>query len=67
MKISVANNSGFCFGVKKAIEVAEEIASKNNGKTYVHGQLVHNEKVVENLGKKGLVFSDQIEDGMVYK
>ena len=29
MKISVARNSGFCFGVRRAIQIAEEVAGKN--------------------------------------
>ena len=61
--IKVAKNSGFCFGVKKAIEIAEEVASKSDGQpTYVLGQLVHNERVIGDLEKKGIVFIDNIND-----
>ncbi len=59
--IKVAKNSGFCFGVKKAIEIAEEVAEKN-GKTYVLGQLVHNERVIADLENKGIVFVDDINE-----
>ena len=63
VEIKVAKNSGFCFGVKKAIEIAEEVAQNNNGKlTYVLGQLVHNERVINDLEKKGIVFVDNIRD-----
>tara|TARA_Y100000310_G_scaffold78181_1_gene74806 strand:- start:4775 stop:5713 length:939 start_codon:yes stop_codon:yes gene_type:complete len=63
MEISVAKHAGFCFGVKKAIDVAEETAAKNDGdKTYVHGQLVHNERVIDDLQKKGIEFVDDIKD-----
>ena len=62
MKIMVAKHAGFCFGVKKAIEIAEETALKNNDKTYVYGQLVHNERVIEDLQNKGIEFADNIED-----
>ena len=68
MEIKIAKNSGFCFGVKKAIEVAEEVAKNNKGKTYVHGQLVHNEKVINDLGNKGIVFVEnlaEIPDGAI--
>jgi|SRR3989338_2720708 len=58
--IKVAKHAGFCFGVKKAIEIAEQVASKNSGKTYVLGQLVHNEKVIKNLENKGMVFVNGI-------
>src|SRR3989338_790926 len=72
MEIMVAKHAGFCFGVKRAIGIAEKVASKNaaepgaNGagkeKTYVYGQLVHNERVIEDLERKGIEFADRIED-----
>src|SRR3989338_5218233 len=63
MEIMVAKHAGFCFGVKKAIEIAEETAAKNKGKkTYVYGQLVHNERVIDDLQKKGIEFVDDIEN-----
>src|SRR3989338_6109585 len=60
--IKVAKHAGFCFGVKKAIEIAEEVAQNNTEKTYVYGQLVHNEKVIKDLEDKGLVFVENIND-----
>lgn len=63
MQITVAKHAGFCFGVKKAIDVAEETAAKNkDGKTYVYGQLVHNERVIEDLERKNIEFVENIED-----
>jgi len=59
----VAKHAGFCFGVKKAIDIAEETAARNEGKkTYVYGQLVHNERVIDDLQKKGIEFVDEIEN-----
>ena len=62
MEIMVAKHAGFCFGVKRAIDIAEEVASKNKDKTYVYGQLVHNERVIDDLQKKGIEFVDSIEN-----
>ena len=62
LTIKVAKHAGFCFGVKKAIEIAEEVAQNNRGKTYVYGQLVHNEKVINDLEDKGIVFVEDIND-----
>ena len=63
MEIMVAKHAGFCFGVKKAIEIAEETASKNkDSKTYVYGQLVHNERVIDDLQSKGIIFAESIEE-----
>ena len=62
MEIKVAKHAGFCFGVKKAIEIAEEVAQNNKGKTYVYGQLVHNEKVINDLENKGIIFVENINE-----
>lgn len=62
MQIKVAKHAGFCFGVKRAIEIAENVAQSNKGKTYVYGQLVHNEKVIRDLEGKGLVFAGNINE-----
>ena len=61
MQIKIAKHAGFCFGVKKAIEIAEEVA-QNNKETYVLGQLVHNEKVISDLRNKGVVFIENINE-----
>jgi len=62
MEIKVAKHAGFCFGVKKAIEIAEEVAKSNKEKTYVYGQLVHNEKVIKDLEKKGVIFVEDMNE-----
>src|SRR3989344_3943731 len=62
MEIKVAKHAGFCFGVKKAIEIAEEVAHGNKASTYVLGQLVHNEKVIKNLEGKGIIFVENIAE-----
>ena len=46
MKIELAENYGFCFGVKRAIKIAEENV---NASTY--GALIHNSKEIERLEK----------------
>jgi len=44
MKIQLAENYGFCFGVKRAIKIAEE---NKNSSTY--GPLIHNSKEIARL------------------
>jgi len=46
MKIQLAENYGFCFGVKRAIKIAEE---NKNAATY--GPLIHNSKEIARLDK----------------
>ena len=53
MKVKLAEPSGFCFGVERAVSgVYEKIESGNP--IYTYGPVVHNETVVEDLEKKGV-------------
>ena len=61
MNIILGKNSGFCNGVKYTINETEKIL-KDNNKVYCLGEIVHNEEVIENLTKKGLIFKDNIND-----
>lgn len=54
MEIIVAKNAGFCFGVKRAVEMAEK-ALDGGEKIYCLGELIHNRQVIERLEQKGLV------------
>jgi len=60
MEILVAKSAGFCYGVKRAISIAEETL-KHNKFSYTLGPIIHNPKVVEDLRKKGLKVVDDIE------
>ena len=54
MKVILAKTAGFCFGVKRAVDaVYEQI--KKGGKIYTYGPIIHNESVVEDLKKQGVV------------
>ncbi|PID88309.1 MAG: 4-hydroxy-3-methylbut-2-enyl diphosphate reductase [Bacteroidia bacterium] len=54
MKIEIDSNSGFCFGVVKAIKVAEEELKKEK-KLYCLGDIVHNDAEVKRLEQLGLI------------
>lgn len=60
MKIILAEHSGTCFGVKKALEVAERFADSNLN-VYTLGPLIHNKQVVERLDKKGIRVIDTLD------
>ena len=61
MKVIVAKTSGFCFGVKRAVEkVYEQIGTGNIIHTY--GPIVHNEEVVRDLEEKGVKVIDTKEE-----
>lgn len=48
-KIILAENAGFCFGVKKAVDESILAKEKYNKKIYTLGPLIHNKDVVKNL------------------
>lgn len=57
MKIEIDSNSGFCFGVVNAIQLAEKELERNDT-LYCLGDIVHNSVEVERLKKKGLITID---------
>ncbi|MDZ7796424.1 MAG: 4-hydroxy-3-methylbut-2-enyl diphosphate reductase [Candidatus Marinimicrobia bacterium] len=61
MKIQVAENCGFCSGVKNAVELTHT-SLKKYGRVAVMGDLVHNRRVMERLKQKGLVFVQDLEE-----
>ncbi len=53
MKVTVDNNSGFCWGVVRTVDIAEqELAEK--GKLYSLGEIIHNPVEIDRLEAKGL-------------
>ncbi len=62
LKVSIDKESGFCFGVVYAIEMAEEVLDRQ-GYLYCLGDIVHNDEEVNRLKKKGLqtISPDELE------
>ncbi len=55
MKITIDNKAGFCWGVVKTIDKAEESLKKAQGKKiYVLGEIIHNPKEIDRLRSIGL-------------
>ena len=54
MEVKVAKTAGFCFGVKRAVEKAYEVADAHKGPVYTYGPIIHNEEVVSDLEKRGV-------------
>ena len=52
MKILIAKDAGYCFGVRDAVDMAYDV-SKEEGAVYMLGDIVHNEKVVSDLNESG--------------
>ena len=63
MKIIFAKNSGFCFGVKRAIDMTEEALNDNKiNNIYSLGPLIHNSQVVNKYEEQGLKVLDNIDE-----
>jgi 4-hydroxy-3-methylbut-2-enyl diphosphate reductase len=53
MNINIAKSSGFCFGVRRAINICLSLAGSKKP-VYVLGDIVHNSFVVNSLAEKGI-------------
>ncbi|QIB69282.1 bifunctional 4-hydroxy-3-methylbut-2-enyl diphosphate reductase/30S ribosomal protein S1 [Aminipila butyrica] len=61
-RIELAKNSGFCFGVKRAMDITEEAAEQFAGtkQVYTCGPLIHNRNVTDGLREKGVEIIDEL-------
>lgn len=53
MKVILAKDMGFCFGVRRAVDLVQRSAAER-GRLTALGELVHNRQVVERLGAAGV-------------
>jgi 4-hydroxy-3-methylbut-2-enyl diphosphate reductase len=60
MEILITKGAGFCFGVKRAIDIAFSLAGKKEKGIYTFGPLIHNPQVIEKLREKGIEPTDDI-------
>ena len=60
MRLLTAKNMGFCFGVRRAVDMAAE-AARERGRVYTLGELIHNREVVSELAEKGVVPIDSLD------
>ena len=61
MKILVAKDAGYCFGVRDAVNLAYE-SGKEYGDVYMLGTIVHNEKVIDDLSRSGSKVINSLND-----
>lgn len=64
-RVVVADKSGACFGVERALKLVTEAASEATGGVYTLGPLIHNPRVVADLEAAGVSVSqtDELEPG----
>ena len=59
-KIIISSNSGFCFGVQRALGIAKR-ALKEKKTVYSLGPIIHNPQVVDEFSKKGLLIVKDVK------
>lgn len=60
MEVTLAKTAGFCFGVKRAVQmVYDEI---EHGNVFTYGPIIHNEEVVRDLERRGVSVIDRLDD-----
>ena len=62
MQIITAKRAGFCFGVKRAIDIAFDIAASGDKKAVTLGPIIHNPQVVAKLEDAGIPHVNSVSD-----
>lgn len=65
MKVEIAKYSGYCFGVKRALNIVGKTLEKYNGsgkKVHTLGSVIHNPGVTKELSSMGLISVKEPED-----
>ena len=66
-EVTVAKSAGFCFGVKRAIEMVEnEIGASDGDPIYTYGPIIHNEIVTGELSDRGVSIMPEGSDPADY-
>ncbi len=61
-KILLASPRGFCAGVVRAVDIVRIALDTFTDPVYVRKEIIHNPHVVRELGEKGAIFVDRVED-----
>jgi 4-hydroxy-3-methylbut-2-enyl diphosphate reductase len=54
MQVITATRAGFCFGVKRAMDITAEMAKENKEGLFTLGPIIHNPQVIERLREDGI-------------
>lgn len=61
VNIHIANKAGFCFGVKRALDIVQDVLKDGQGPVCTLGPLIHNPRVVRDLSDQGVQVIDDPE------
>lgn len=65
MEVRLASHAGFCFGVKRAVDMCYSESEKDR-KVYTYGPIIHNDLVIRDLEKRGVYVinsPEELQDG----
>ena len=62
MKILIAKTSGFCMGVRRAVEMVLDAPDQHANPIFTYGPLIHNPQVLSLLQSKDITILDEIPD-----
>ena len=60
-KVTLAKTAGFCFGVKRAVDMVYSESEKSDC-VYTYGPIIHNQEVVASLEQRGVHVIEKIDD-----
>lgn len=60
-KIIVADNVGFCPGVRRAVELSRTVRAERGRDIYTYGEIIHNSDVVNELSAEGIHAIDELD------
>ena len=61
MRVIQAESAGFCYGVERAVKIAEETAREKGGCVML-GSIIHNAHVVQELERSGVRCVNRVEE-----
>ena len=60
MGVVLAETAGFCFGVKRAVDIVYEKLKEGGRRIYTYGPIIHNEEVVKELEEQGVTVVEEL-------
>lgn len=61
ISVKIAKNSGFCFGVRRANNIVNDLVAKQK-RVYILGELIHNDDFIKRLSKHGVTTINSVDE-----
>jgi len=60
VEVRLAQVAGFCYGVRRALDIVLEARNRHGPPMYTLGPLIHNPQVIERLMQQGILIAEQV-------